>query len=391
MTRRNPPAKWTLPNVVNPSTSVCYTIPVPNERFHIGAFLGALQNLGSAAQWADDEAHTAKDVAQVWRAIIDELEKEVCSGCKHTNGEFLPPLEAGETKMLSVTVEAGEFQILPILLLPNQSITISNMVGQWRDSTYHPDEECVSNWETPLGVIIAAGGVFTAETFVTDVMPEISHMKLIMRINACDVLSYHDLDDPITYTVPGSAPSAGVFVEFLGNCPVDGTNEIAAGFLGYGMVCFKAIVSDPNLCEQVFIDFESGSLGLFDLITGSIVSSSPIGDGAALENGEPQVISAQSIIEVPFDGCAVRDVAFTIYPELTGSSGDLQVQLVAYNEADQVIDNYDEELSLVDLSSQNFTITPVTVPGVFKLRIAWTIISAPNDQPTFYIDNVYVN
>lgn len=74
MTRRNPPAKWVLPEVVNPSSHICYTVPVPNDRQHIAAFLGALQSLGSAYKWQDDTDHTAKDVAQVWRNIIDNLQ-----------------------------------------------------------------------------------------------------------------------------------------------------------------------------------------------------------------------------------------------------------------------------------------------------------------------------
>lgn len=71
MARKNPPAKWVLPTVVNPETHKCVTIQIPDERFHIAAFWGALQTLGSAYKWADDTAHTAKNVALVWRDIVD--------------------------------------------------------------------------------------------------------------------------------------------------------------------------------------------------------------------------------------------------------------------------------------------------------------------------------
>jgi len=79
MNRRNPRAKWTLPDVINPLETMCVQIQVPKERFHIAAFRGALLNLASAAQWADDPDHTAKLVANVWRDVINSM-TEVCDG-----------------------------------------------------------------------------------------------------------------------------------------------------------------------------------------------------------------------------------------------------------------------------------------------------------------------
>jgi len=73
MSRRNPPAKWTLPAVVNPGTRKCFTINVPDEPYHLAAFRGALLALGSAYNWADDVDHTAKDVALVWRGVIADM------------------------------------------------------------------------------------------------------------------------------------------------------------------------------------------------------------------------------------------------------------------------------------------------------------------------------
>jgi len=68
-------AKWVLPDVVNPDTHTDWCIPVPNDRFHRAAFLGALAALGSAYNWSDDPDHKAKDVAKVWRDIADNLAK----------------------------------------------------------------------------------------------------------------------------------------------------------------------------------------------------------------------------------------------------------------------------------------------------------------------------
>jgi len=73
MTRRNPPAKWVLPTIVNPPKRRCFIIEVPDEIFHIAAFRGAILNLAAATQWGDDPAHTAKEVALVWRGVYDKI------------------------------------------------------------------------------------------------------------------------------------------------------------------------------------------------------------------------------------------------------------------------------------------------------------------------------
>lgn len=78
MPRRNPPAKWVLPDVIDPPERICFQISVPNNRLHLAAFRGALWNLASAINWQDDPAHKAKDVAQVWRKIYDQVVSIAC-------------------------------------------------------------------------------------------------------------------------------------------------------------------------------------------------------------------------------------------------------------------------------------------------------------------------
>lgn len=78
MARRNPPAKWVLPDVVHPPDHICFKIPVPNNRYYLAAFRGALLNLCSATQWGDDLAHTAREVANVWRDIYDQVVATAC-------------------------------------------------------------------------------------------------------------------------------------------------------------------------------------------------------------------------------------------------------------------------------------------------------------------------
>lgn len=76
MSKRNPRAKWVLPEVINPPKRICFQIQVPDEKYHIAAFLGALYNLTSAIFWADDVDHTAKQVAAVWQDIFDNLSRQ---------------------------------------------------------------------------------------------------------------------------------------------------------------------------------------------------------------------------------------------------------------------------------------------------------------------------
>jgi len=74
MSRKNPPAKWVLPDVVDPAGRKCIMVQVPDNAYHIAAFRGAMLALASAYNWSDDIAHTAKEVALVWRDIVDAME-----------------------------------------------------------------------------------------------------------------------------------------------------------------------------------------------------------------------------------------------------------------------------------------------------------------------------
>jgi len=382
-------ARLPLPTLPITTDTRCFEIEIPNDPHLVGAFVGAINMLSVWTYWQRSENHAAILASNVFKKILNDLEEQECMGCKHTNPEFSLPLEAGETKEFEITVEAGEFQLLPIVLMRNQTLTISGMVGQWRDSTYHPDRPCVSNWETPTGIVIQNTGGTPADDAETDIMPEVPHMKLIMRVNSCGTLSYHDLDDPISFTVPGSVDEDGVFVEFLGNMPLDVDGEVAAGFRGYGMVCFKAIVSDPDLCAQVFIDFTEGSESLFTLTEGDIVETSPIGEGEALKAEAVSGSSIQAQIFIPVDDCTVRNFAFTYYrDESVGSFGSTCLWSLLDSEDNAIVSD-SEPMPIVN-EAQPMTIECGDVPGVFKVRLRWHT-ALIGDGPQLYIDNVFVN
>lgn len=71
MSKRYPRAKWVLPGDIHPVGTRCFQIVVPDDPYYIAAFRGALLNLASASQWQDDPEHKAREVAAVWRPLID--------------------------------------------------------------------------------------------------------------------------------------------------------------------------------------------------------------------------------------------------------------------------------------------------------------------------------
>lgn len=59
---------YELPEELHPDT-ISFCIQVPNERFYLQAFWGALWTLTRAYNHADDDDHTALEVAQVWHDL----------------------------------------------------------------------------------------------------------------------------------------------------------------------------------------------------------------------------------------------------------------------------------------------------------------------------------
>lgn len=227
--RKNPPAKWVLPDVVNPTDTVCFKVKVPNNKFHIAAFRGAMQALASAYKWQDDLAHTAKDVAQVWRKVADEIEKcgdnptpttkfieeweddltlhcnirwhdgvlqvtngcdcdgnpiwsDVCgkegtdSGNSQPGGTTRP--DAGKSKCYSFTLNANGTWKLPFYVRDGDIITITNAEGgMWSDGT--PNWYCPDGNQNILGVCT---GIHATDGGDPD--PSIDHMRVIYSVGS---------------------------------------------------------------------------------------------------------------------------------------------------------------------------------------------------------------
>jgi len=73
MKRKNPPMAWDLPLVIDPPETICFQINVPNERFHLAAFYGAIYLLTRWYAWKPDAGHTGRLVGKVWMKIFDKL------------------------------------------------------------------------------------------------------------------------------------------------------------------------------------------------------------------------------------------------------------------------------------------------------------------------------
>lgn len=75
---------WILPEVADPEDYISVCVPVPNTREHRTAFAGALYELTYWRNWQRDEAHTAKDVSEVWRGIFHTVMErlDALEGCE---------------------------------------------------------------------------------------------------------------------------------------------------------------------------------------------------------------------------------------------------------------------------------------------------------------------
>ena len=221
--KRLAPARWPLPDVVNPPDSVCFQINVPNDRFHIAAFLGAIFDLAKPYKWANDDAHTAIQVGAVWFKIFEALRRDNCdvpdldggivledmlsqqirispdnaciiqmwcidhwedwynpesciaSGVTQPGGDG--PIPDGETKCYTVTLQANQKWLLPAPVSGGFVVTVEDVDGAWNDGSlawYCPTGQLFT-----LGICGASGGTVTGDPTYA-----VNHMRLIAGIDS---------------------------------------------------------------------------------------------------------------------------------------------------------------------------------------------------------------
>lgn len=261
MARRNPPAKWVLPDVVNPPDHICFTIPVPNNRLHIGAFFGALFNLTSARFWQDDTAHTARQVAAVWRAIFDSLEAgacdfnvpdiieemdyemSICEQLRFHNGKLqglccgvwtdiagqtgvsiggpdqegqTPTPGPGACTTYHAQFAASSLYLLPVVVNAGDTLTFTNANGAGQDGTLAP-------WHCPDGSTFFAGAcVGVGGTSGGDPAAAINHMALIVEIDGTFYPAFSGV-----ITVPGGVVNAEVRIQTNDSTIADNSGSYA--------------------------------------------------------------------------------------------------------------------------------------------------------------------
>lgn len=236
--KRKPLQKWVLPAVIDPPGRRCIQVQVPDDPAHIAAFRGAMLTLQSAYNWADDPAHTAKQVALVWRSIIDNmntwgcevptilreepggcgiqwsldngstwetidlstcitalaensfnllfpssfntaLQQAIADGVVQESGIQPSPAVApppGECVSFHVVMQARENWICPVSVSPGSTVHVSAAYGGWNDGAAY--------WYCPSGDSYGIGACSpeTAHFEGTDPLPSAFHMTVVGRM-----------------------------------------------------------------------------------------------------------------------------------------------------------------------------------------------------------------
>jgi hypothetical protein len=251
--RRNPPAKWVLPTVIDPPGRRCFIIEVPDELYHMAAFRGALLNLASAYKWQDDPAHTAREVANVWREIVD-------------NVKTCPP--DCDPDLGGTTLE--DLMSQQIRISPDDSCVIQMWcIDHWED-WYNPTECIVKGSVQPPP---AAGNPSQGET-KTVCLPLQANSQVVLpyTVSGGYTLTVHDASGAATDGALGwTCPDGGDYV--LGGCGAPGTHEVgdpSATAYHMSIIAYidgvyyptnAPIILPPDLVdEQVIFQLNDGTL-----------------------------------------------------------------------------------------------------------------------------------
>jgi len=246
MTKRFPPERWNLPDIVNPPDSICYVVPVPNDKFHVAAFMGAIYALTWSKNWGRDDTNKAAAVSRVWQAIFDnlqfcpaplsppnmgaggedenmirqnpdnpcELQTSIDGTTWCTFADFslcLPapsqpgggteqPTPGGGEACYQGEILASQLWLLPTIVSTGDIIDLQTITGAGNDGT-------VSPWFCPDGTTFFAGGCIggTGGLDGSDPLPTVNHMRILYLIDG----TYYDaMAGP--FTVPGGVANQQV-------------------------------------------------------------------------------------------------------------------------------------------------------------------------------------
>lgn len=259
MSKRVDISRYTLPLEIDPPTRVCFRVEVPNDIYHIGAFLGQIWALSWQQSWERDAAHTARLAAKVWLDIFNnlrpgcdcpslpvgidggdeplirqnpdnpclletsingtdwcvwaDLSKCVPAGGQPGAGSGAPPAGGGSACYEARMQGSGKW-LLPTQVNTGDVITISEIKGAATDGS--------GIWYCPNGqtfFLNACAGAIT--TSGGDPLNTVGHMRLIFKIDA----AYHDGYNT-TLTVPGGISNANVEFQMNDSSLSDNFGEI---------------------------------------------------------------------------------------------------------------------------------------------------------------------
>lgn len=130
---------YQLPLEIDPSEKVCFQILVPNDLYHIAAFKGQIWELTRWFNWAKDEAHTALEVAEVWKQIYEQVRaSEGCDPMAYLNNVRQ---NTDNPCTLEKTFDGATWESFANLLLCQPKLRYNGGLLQW----YNP---VTGQWET---------------------------------------------------------------------------------------------------------------------------------------------------------------------------------------------------------------------------------------------------
>lgn len=391
MSKRNPRARWTLPETINPEARRCYIIRVPDERYHVAAFLGALLDLASGMQWADDAEHKAREVALVWRDVIDEmLTNEDCAvfqPCSDSNVPFVDEVDG--CQRFTIHIKAGDFMPLPTFVRPGDTLEVINVHGVWRDGiTFVSDT--MNWWNYEAGEY--NNPLTAAPTSAGDIVPTVPHMGLLARFDDDGTPYYWQISPnfggTLTLTIPSSVDVNGVKFELFANGPLLSESAYDLDNIQpQGEICIVLEICHTitDACAAL-VTFDEGSWP-YDIVIGTIVNDGPLGSGDSLFS-DASVSDRTSELDILLDECTLGAASFDVWREVD-SIFDLTLSWQAYDALDVLIDDGLMSFSVPEEAATNVNFSFPTTEGVARLHLTFNIsLGGGAGGVGFWIDNI---